>query len=115
MMGRHLLKSWSTTQPVIALSSGEAELYSLVKTAAQATGLFSILEDCNLATTVIVHTDSTAAIGIVHRKGLGKTQLIETHYLWIKECVGDKSIAVRKVGTKDNPADMFTKASSGSP
>ena len=34
---------------------------------------------------------------------------IETKYLWIQECVGDKSIAVRKAGTKDNPADMFTK------
>ena len=109
MIGSHLLKSWSTTQPVIAQSPGEAELYALVKTAAQAKGLFSLLVDFNLATTVTVHTDSDAAIGIVHRKGLGKTRHIETQYRWIQECLGDKSIAVRKVGTKDNPADMLTR------
>ena len=38
MIGGHMIKSWSTTQPVIALSSGEAVLYSLVKAAAQAKG-----------------------------------------------------------------------------
>ena len=31
MIGSHLLKSWSTTQSVIALSSGEVEYYSMVK------------------------------------------------------------------------------------
>ena len=32
MMGSHLIKSWSSTQNnVISLSSGEAELYSIVK------------------------------------------------------------------------------------
>ena len=66
MMGSHLLKSWSTTQPVIAISSGKAEFYALVKTAAQAKGLFSFLMDYNMAATVLAHTDSTAAIGIVH-------------------------------------------------
>ena len=30
MLGGHLIKSWSSTQPVIALCSGEAELYALV-------------------------------------------------------------------------------------
>ena len=84
MMGSHLLKSWATTQPVIALSSGEAELVALVKTAAQAKGLASLLMDYGMSTTVTVHTDSTAAIGIVHRRGLGKTKHIETQYLWIQ-------------------------------
>ena len=103
-----LLKSWSTTQPVIALSSGEAELYALVKTA-QAKGLFGLLLDYYLVTTVTVHTTLTATIGIVHRNGLGKTKHIETQHLWIQECVGDKSIAVRKVVTKENPAYIVTE------
>ena len=109
MMGSHLLKPWATTQPVIALSSGEAELYALVKTAAQAKGLASLLMDYGMSTTVTVHTDSPAAIGIVHRRGLGKTRHIETQYLWIQESVRNKSIDVKKVGTKENPADMLTK------
>ena len=31
MWGQHLIKSWSSTQSVIALSSGEAEYYGMVK------------------------------------------------------------------------------------
>ena len=84
MMGGHLLKSWSTTQPVISLSSGEAELYVLVKTAAQAKGLYSLIKDYNLDTTVTVHTDSTAVMGIVHRKGFGTTTHIEAQYPWFQ-------------------------------
>ena len=29
--------------------------------------------------------------------------------MWIQESAGSKSIAVKKVGTKENPADMLTK------
>ena len=65
--------------------------------------------DYGMSTTVTVHTDSTAAIGMVHRQGLGKTRHIDTRYLWIQESVNNKDIAVRKVGTKENPADMLTK------
>ena len=30
-LGQHLLKTWSSTQSVIALSPGEAELYAIVR------------------------------------------------------------------------------------
>ena len=36
MLGNHMIKSWSSSQPLIALSSGEAELYALAEAAAQA-------------------------------------------------------------------------------
>ena len=41
-IGDHVVKSWSSTQSVIALSTGEAELYALNKTAAQSLGLLSL-------------------------------------------------------------------------
>ena len=109
MIGGHLIKSWSSTQPVIALSSGEAELYALVKAASQAKGLCSLMADFGIETKIFVHTDSTAAIGIVHRRGLGKTRHIEVQYLWVQDNVNRKTMAVEKVGTKENPADMLTK------
>ena len=43
MIGNHCIKSWSSTQSVIALSSGEAELYSLVKATSQAIGIKHML------------------------------------------------------------------------
>ena len=109
MIGGHLIKSWSSTQPVIALSSGEAELYALVNAASQAKGLCSLIADFGLETKITVHTDSTAAIGIVHRRGLGKTRHIEVQYLWVQDNVNRKTMSVEKVGTKENPADMFIK------
>ena len=109
MIGGHIITSWSTTQPAIALSSGEAELYSLVKAASQANGLCSLLDDFGLATSISVHTDSTAAIGIVSRRGLGKTRHIEVQYLWIQQSLHKKELAAQKIGTKGNPADVLTK------
>ena len=35
-LGHHMIKSWSSTQQLVALSSGEAELYAFIKGASQA-------------------------------------------------------------------------------
>ena len=107
--GDHVLKSWSTTQQVIAMSSGEAELYAMTKASAQLIGLCSMARDFDLELDGIVHSDSTAAIGIVHRMGLGKTRHIRVQYLWIQERVYDGDLKVRKISTDVNPADLMTK------
>ena len=109
MLGKHMVKSWSSSQLVVALSSSEAELYALVKVATQAKGISSLLQDFGMTTDITIHTDSTAALGIVHRKGLGKTRHIVVQWLWIQENVHDKSMSVRKVGTQENPPDMSTE------
>ncbi len=43
--GKHLLRGWSSTQKVIALSSGEAEFYGMVRGAAECMGTQSLLGD----------------------------------------------------------------------
>jgi hypothetical protein len=58
---------------------------------------------------VCVWTDSSAALGIATRSGLGKLRLLETHTLWVQEKVRVGAIAVRKVRGDVNPADLFTK------
>eukprot|EP00972_Heterocapsa_arctica_P022987 3381419-Heterocapsa_arctica.AAC.1 len=45
MHGSHCVRTWSTTQSVITLSSGEAELYGIVKGASAALGFQSIAND----------------------------------------------------------------------
>ena len=45
MLGKHVLKTWSTTQPTVSLSSGEAEFYGVVKAAGLALGQQSLLND----------------------------------------------------------------------
>ena len=44
-LGDHTVKSWSSTQSIIALSTGEAELYAINKCAAVALGLQSLMND----------------------------------------------------------------------
>ena len=44
-IGEHMIKSWSSTQQVIAMSSGEAELYAMIKGASQTKGLMSMIQD----------------------------------------------------------------------
>ena len=85
--GWHTVKTWSTTQATVALSSGEAELYSLTKGAAQTLGLVALARDFGVEVEGMIHTDASAAIGIVSRQGLGKTRHIAVQYLWIQERV----------------------------
>ena len=43
-----MIKFWSSTQQLVALSNGEAELYALIKGASQTKGIISMLMDFGL-------------------------------------------------------------------
>ena len=62
-----------------------------------------------LDTKVRVWTDSSAAMGISSRSGLGKLRHLETHTLWVQGKVKEKAFELRKVRGEVNPADLFTK------
>ena len=90
-LGAHAVKAWAATQQTVALSSGEAELYVLVKGAGQALGMVSLMADLGYAIVARVHSDSSAAIGITNRKGLGKLRHLNVQFLWVQDKVRDKS------------------------
>jgi len=108
-MGLHVIKGWSTTQSVIALSSGEAELYALVKGSAQTLGAMSMAQDFGYELGGGVMSDSSAAIGITSRQGLGKLRHINVQYLWVQEKFRTKELQLDKVPGEQNPADLYTK------
>ena len=111
MWGPHALKTWATSQSTIALSSGEAELYAMTKMAVQIKGMMSLAADFSMKLKGIVRSDSTAAIGIAYREGLGgRCRHINVQYLWIQERVRSGQLGLSKVLGKNNPADMMTKA-----
>ena len=56
-----------------------------------------------------VETDSTAALGMCSRTGVGKTRHIQVRRLWIQDAIRDKVVRLRKVRGTDNEADMGTK------
>ena len=109
MMGSHCVKNWSSTQSTIALSSGEAEYYGVVKAASVSLGCRAMLRDMGIDVSIDVHTDAEAAKGIAARTGLGKTRHIAVHYLWVQERVRDGDIKLHKVRGTVNPADLLTK------
>ena len=112
--GSHVLKSWSTSQSTLALSSGEAELYALTKAATQVTGIMSLAADFDIVLKGIVRSDSNAAIGITHRSGLGgRCRHIKVQHLWIQEKVKAGELGIRKVTGIENSADLMTKAVNG--
>ena len=94
---------------VVALSSGEAELYGIVKGTTYALGLRSLLEDLGVQVKLVVNTDASAALGMVRRRGVGKVRHIEVKELWIQDKVHSGEIEVRKAKSSENLADVFTK------
>ena len=109
MAGGHLLKSWSSTQRSITLSSGEAELVAAVKMSAELIGMTQLTADWGLDYRGRVFVDSSAAIGVAQRKGNGKLRHVRVGTLWIQEKVEDGDLDISKVRGEDNPADAMTK------
>ncbi|MNY81579.1 hypothetical protein D3C86_2232050 [compost metagenome] len=64
MLGRHTIKHWSFTMPSVALSSGEAEFYVVVRGAGQGLGYQSLIGDLGLSLPLRMWADSSAAVGI---------------------------------------------------
>ena len=62
-MGAHVVKTWVTTQSVIALHSGEADYYAMVKGVSQGLGMKSLLADMGIKVSLGADTYSSAAMG----------------------------------------------------
>ena len=77
------MKHWSPTQSSTALISGEAEFAGVLQGAGQGLGYQAMLEDVGIRLPLRVWTDSTAAVGICSRQGLGKMRHLDTHLLWV--------------------------------
>ena len=111
MLGQHCIKTWSSNQQVIALSSGEAEFYGIVKGASVALGITAMLDDLGIQVQVVIATDSSAAKGIGSRRGLGRVRHIELSELWVQDQVSKGRIQLLKISGGDNFSDSLTKHS----
>ena len=107
--GGHLLKHWSVTQKAITLSSGEAELGGVVKAAAEGVGLQSLARDLGVDLSLQVYADSSAALGIFRRTGIGRARHLAVGQLWVQERLRACHFALFKVCGTANPADLLTK------
>ena len=107
--GSHLIKFTVSTQGIIALSSGEAEFIASVKVSSTSLGTRSLAADLGLTVTPRLRMDSTAALGIYGRRGIGNIRHLHTPLLWVQERRAAKELETQKVPGERNPADLGTK------
>ena len=109
LRGSHVLNTWCGTQATVALSSAEAELVAAVRGAAEGLAARSLAQDLGSACCLRVHVDSSAAVGICKRSGIGKIRHLDTRLLWIQDLVRDGTVGIMQVAGEVNPADLMTK------
>ncbi len=107
--GQHLIGCSSTTQNLVALSSGEAEYYGLVKTASRMLGLQALGVYFGLQVSVRIHVDSTACKGIASRRGVGKSRHLHVQVLWVQKAFEEGKFQVFKVKGTESCSDLGTK------
>lgn len=108
MHGKHLIKAYSSTQHVLALSSGESEFYAGICAGATLIGARSMAEDLGVERAGVLLFDASAAKAMLTRKGFGRAKHIHRSYLWLQQRINQTDFSLQKVGTKCNPADLGT-------
>ena len=112
MLGSHCIKTWSSSQGPIALSSAEAEFYAMVEAVTRSKGLLGLAGELgyeDLSQIVHLGTDSSAAKSFVSRRGLGRMKHIEIRDLWLQKEVRDGNLIISKIPGDQNPSDLMTK------
>ena len=106
--GSHLIRSWSRILNLVALSSAEAELYGTVRASCELLGTRSLARDYGQEPSMRIFADASAALGIIHRQGLGKLRHIDTNSLWLQQAARKQIIGYDKILGTVKPADMLT-------
>ena len=109
VLGLHCIKTWSSTQSTIALSSGEAEFYALIEGASRSLGIQALMDDMGFEASICLRSDSSSGRSISLRKGTGRVRHLQVKFLWIQDALFDKKLTVDKVKGVENPADVGTK------
>jgi len=103
------VNNWKATlQPTVTLSTTEAEYMASTEAAKEGIWLKGLVTDIRLhQDQATMYCDSLSAICLakdhVHHE---RTKHIDVRYHFLRN---EKRFQVKKVGTADNPVDMFTK------
>ena len=109
-MSGALFLSFSRTQASHSLSSCESELYALGSTCSEmlwASGL--VKETFGQSVVPLVQGDSTSALALASRAGMGRLKHVEIRLLALQDWCSSGRIALTQVHTDDNTADLGTK------
>ena len=108
--GGCLVYSSSRTQKVVSLSSAESETYAAASAVMDAILIHSIISWLLQRMLVMcLYLDSSAARGILSRKGVGRLRHLSCRILWMQDLVSEHKLLVKSVLGAINPADICTK------
>lgn len=100
------------TQSTAALSSGEAELYAIGSGTTETMGVAQFPEECDIKVHnyATIATGSTPGKSMATRIGVSKaTKHIQLRLLCMQDMVAQGIVRLKRVGTKENLADVHTK------
>ena len=108
--------SWKATlQPVVALSTTEAEFIAATEAVKEALWLQGIIGELGVKQEkVIVYCDNQSTIHLTKNQMYHeRTKHIDIKLHYIRDVVSQGKVSVEKIHTDDNPVDMITKPVSG--
>ena len=108
-----MLRSWASTLATVCTSSGGSEYGAAVKGASIGLGIQSMITEMGRELQLVLACDSSAALGVAQRQGLGKLRHLDVALLWLQGFVEKGKIQMKKIGGTSNPADLFTKLLAG--
>ena len=76
-------------QDTVSTSSGQAEFLGAGSVVNEGLGLVGIYNELGFEMTLILRLDSTAAIGMVQRRGSGKVRHMDVRHLHLQELLRD--------------------------
>ena len=76
----------------VKLSCAEADLVAAITACGRTIRIAPLADDWSIELVGRVHVDSSAAIGVAHRRGDGKLRQVRVGTLWIQELVGEGEI-----------------------
>ena len=101
--GKHLLRHMSCLQTLVALSSGEAEYYALIRGACTSLGIQSHYQDWMIDVPIQIYSDSSAARSVARRRGIGgRLRHLQTRHLWLQSRVALRHLKLDVVAGERN-------------
>ena len=108
--GKHLWRHKSGLQTLVALSSGEAEYYALIRGACTSLGIQSHYQDWMIDVPIQIYSDSSAARSVARRRGIGgRLRHLQTRHMWLQSRVALGHLKLDVVASEKNPAGTLTK------
>ena len=108
-----MLMSYSRTQPVVALSTCEAELLAVSTATSEGLFVVHILSEIGIIASLRIMSDSSAARAVVQRRGPGRMKHLQIRHLWLQEGFRRGDFELSVINSDVNIADALTKHFAG--